>query len=222
MYLFDFHLLTGTWNEMLQAWSSPVFLRGRCLLNDACIPGECSSRVMKKINLERQCWKKSQTKNISSTELESGNACLGAFLQTPAPVLDKNSGPMGARFLSSTGLECGTPHWETAILPSTSIGQKSVSRKSQAFNTEWDFQSRIALSFRAPPWPQKNRLRIEHFNREWAFQLRIKLPSENVNFVRRGMNFFCFLVFERELFLFDLWALWGKLSFMSAQRSEDR
>ena len=29
---------------------------------------------------------------------------LGAFLQTPAPVLDKNSGPMGAQFLSSTGL----------------------------------------------------------------------------------------------------------------------
>ena len=28
----------------------------------------------------------------------------GAFLQTPAPVLDKFSGPMGARFLSSTGL----------------------------------------------------------------------------------------------------------------------
>ena len=39
----------------------------------------------------------------ASTELESGNA-LGAFLQTPAPVLDRISGPMGARFLSSTGL----------------------------------------------------------------------------------------------------------------------
>ena len=41
--------------------------------------------------------------NLSNTELESGNA-LGAFLQTSAPVLDKNSGPMGAQFLSSTGL----------------------------------------------------------------------------------------------------------------------
>ena len=33
---------------------------------------------------------------------KSGNA-LGAFLQTRATVLDKISGPMGARFLSSTG-----------------------------------------------------------------------------------------------------------------------
>ena len=37
----------------------------------------------------------SQTAILSSTELESGNA-LGAFLQTPAPVLDKSSGSMGA------------------------------------------------------------------------------------------------------------------------------
>ena len=44
--------------------------------------------------------------NLSSAELESGNA-IGAFLQTPAPVLDKISGPMGARFLSSTGLGSG-------------------------------------------------------------------------------------------------------------------
>ena len=45
--------------------------------------------------------------NLSSTELESGNA-LGAFLQTPAPVLDKISGPTGAELLSSTGLGFGT------------------------------------------------------------------------------------------------------------------
>ena len=32
---------------------------------------------------------------------------MGAFLQAPAPVLDKISGPMGARFLSSTGLRSG-------------------------------------------------------------------------------------------------------------------
>ena len=42
----------------------------------------------------------------SSTELESGNA-LGAFLQTPDPVMDKISEPMGARFLSSVGLGSG-------------------------------------------------------------------------------------------------------------------
>ena len=44
--------------------------------------------------------------NLSSTELESGNA-IDAFLQIPAPVLDKIPGPMGARFLSSTGLGSG-------------------------------------------------------------------------------------------------------------------
>ena len=33
---------------------------------------------------------------LSRTELESGNA-LGAFLQTPSPVLDKISGPIGRR-----------------------------------------------------------------------------------------------------------------------------
>ena len=33
---------------------------------------------------------------------------LGVFLQTPAPVLDKISGPLGARFFSSTGLRFGT------------------------------------------------------------------------------------------------------------------
>ena len=44
--------------------------------------------------------------NLSSTELEPGKA-IGAFLQTPAPVLDKISGPMGAPFLSSTGLGSG-------------------------------------------------------------------------------------------------------------------
>ena len=43
---------------------------------------------------------------FTSTELEPENA-LGAFLQTRAPVLDKISGPMGARFVSSTGLGFG-------------------------------------------------------------------------------------------------------------------
>ena len=51
------------------------------------------------------------TRKISQTDIypaqESGNP-LGAFLQTPAPVLDKISGPMDARFLSSTGLGFGT------------------------------------------------------------------------------------------------------------------
>ena len=52
--------------------------------------------------------------------MESGNA-LGAFPQTPAPVLDKISGPVGAGFLSSTGLRSGNLiERESEILPSTS------------------------------------------------------------------------------------------------------
>ena len=39
--------------------------------------------------------------------MESGNA-PGALLQTSALVLHKISGPMAARFLSSTGLQCAT------------------------------------------------------------------------------------------------------------------
>ena len=50
--------------------------------------------------------------NLSQTEIYpvqnwSLEMVIGAFLQTPAPVLDKISGPMGARFLSSTGLGSG-------------------------------------------------------------------------------------------------------------------
>ena len=45
-------------------------------------------------------------RNLSGTELEYENA-LEAFVETPAPALDKFSGPMGARFLSSTGLTFG-------------------------------------------------------------------------------------------------------------------
>ena len=36
---------------------------------------------------------------------------LGAFLQPPAAVLDQISGPMGARFLSSTGLGFLVSHY---------------------------------------------------------------------------------------------------------------
>ena len=46
-------------------------------------------------------------RNLSSTGLESGNA-TGAFLQTPAPILQKYSGPIGAGILSSFGLQFGT------------------------------------------------------------------------------------------------------------------
>ena len=58
--------------------------------------------------------------NLSSTELECGNA-IGAFLQTPAPVLDKISGPMGARFLSGTGLGSGNLIGRTQIPPAPAL-----------------------------------------------------------------------------------------------------
>ena len=67
----------------------------------------------------------SQTE-LSSTELESGNA-IGAFLQTPAPVLDKTSGPMGARFLSSTGLGSGNLIGRSQVPPAPALDKKSVS-----------------------------------------------------------------------------------------------
>ena len=53
---------------------------------------------------------------IPSTELESGNA-LGAFLQTPAPVLDETSGPMDARFLSVLGWGLVPPHRRAHFSP---------------------------------------------------------------------------------------------------------
>ena len=65
-------------------------------------------------SLRRCC--SSRTFNLYSAELESGNA-LGACLQTPAPVLDKIPGPMGARFLSSIGLGCGTLIGRAQIFP---------------------------------------------------------------------------------------------------------
>ena len=46
-------------------------------------------------------------RNLSSTELESGNA-IGAFLKTPAPALDKNYWAHGCTILSSTGLGLAT------------------------------------------------------------------------------------------------------------------
>ena len=53
--------------------------------------------------------------------------------------------------------------------------------KNQAFNTEWNFQSRMKCSFQAPLWPQKNRAwdwnlqsRMKFSNREWKFQARVK------------------------------------------------
>ena len=58
---------------------------------------------------------------LSSTELQSGNA-IGAFLQTPAPVLDKISGPMGARFFIQYWAGVWQPHRASAIPPSTRTG----------------------------------------------------------------------------------------------------
>ena len=50
----------------------------------------------------------------------AGNA-IGAFLQTPAPVLDKISGPMGAQFLSSAGLGSGNLIGRAQIPPAPAL-----------------------------------------------------------------------------------------------------
>ena len=65
--------------------------------------------------------------NLSSTELESGNA-TGAFLQTPAPVLDNISGPMGAILLSNTGLQFGTLIGRAQFHPVPVLDKNSVSQ----------------------------------------------------------------------------------------------
>ena len=59
--------------------------------------------------------------HLSSTELESGNA-IGPFLQTPAAVPHKISGPMGAGVLSSTGLQFGTLIGRARFLSSIGTG----------------------------------------------------------------------------------------------------
>ena len=65
---------------------------------------------------------------LSSRELESSNA-RGAFLQTPAPMLDKNPAPMGARILSSwSGV--WHPHGERSTPPNTHTGWKPASQRS--------------------------------------------------------------------------------------------
>ena len=71
--------------------------------------------------------------------------------------------------------------------------------KNQAFNTEWNFQSRMVFSFRAPLWPQKNKARDWNFqsrmkisNWEWKFQARMKISCVGEWFfscVRARMNF---------------------------------
>ena len=70
--------------------------------------------------------------NLSSTELESGNA-IGAFLQAPAPVLDKISGPKGARFLSSTGLRSGNLIERVQFFPAPALDKNRSPRSTSSF-----------------------------------------------------------------------------------------
>ena len=69
---------------------------------------------------------------LCATELWSGNA-WGAFLQTPAPVLNEISGPMGARFSSCTGSRVWHAH-RGKKPPSSSTGWESVSQMGCKFN----------------------------------------------------------------------------------------
>ena len=103
--------------------------------------------------------------NLSSTELESENS-IGAFLQARAPVLDKISGPMGAQFLSSTGLQSENlietaqssqyQHWIKIGLPfpegpgiekihSRSNAWKNHSPTHEIFILAWNFHSRFEI-----------------------------------------------------------------------------
>ena len=92
--------------------------------------------------------------NVSSAELESGNA-LGAFLQTPAAVLDKISGPMGARFLSSTGLWFGTliARAQFSSVPrldknrSPSVARFSCDTLSKSWETSCDRVQRDSVAY---------------------------------------------------------------------------
>ena len=93
--------------------------------------------------------------------------------------------------------------WEN----SDSEGPRIETNQSwEAFNTERNLQSRMALSFQAPLSPQKSKARDWNFqakmnisNREWTFQARMVLWCVG--------QWFCH-AFERELFFFDLRSLW--------------
>ena len=69
--------------------------------------------------------------------------------------------------------------------------------QNQAFNTEWNSQSRMVFSFWAPLWPQKNRAWDWDFSIEnEIFKPRMKISIKNEHLVRGGMFFFH--AFERE------------------------
>ena len=83
--------------------------------------------------------------NLSSTELESENA-LGAFLQNQAPVLDKISGPMGARFLSSTGLGFGNLIKRAWVFPVPALDKN----RSPIKIFDFDWFSTLCWTFSTP------------------------------------------------------------------------
>ena len=62
--------------------------------------------------------------------LESGYAS-GAFLQTTTPILDKDSGPMHARFLSSVELGFGTRIGRTQLFPTPALDKSISLRRTQ-------------------------------------------------------------------------------------------
>ena len=50
----------------------------------------------------------------------------GPFFQTPTPLLDKNPGPMDARFLSSVGLGFGTRIGRTQLFPTPVLDKNQL------------------------------------------------------------------------------------------------
>ena len=66
--------------------------------------------------------------DVSSTELESGK-CHRSLPQTPAPVLNTISGPMGARFLSSIGLGFGSLIVRAQLFPAPALDKNRSPKK---------------------------------------------------------------------------------------------
>ena len=77
-------------------------------------------------------------------------------------------------------ISCAEHSLRTFLVSQRAPGLKKInlerrSWKNQAFNTEWNFQSRMKFSFQAPLWPQKNRAwdwitENENFKRAWKFR----------------------------------------------------
>ena len=99
----------------------------------------------------------------------------------------------GEKFGAKFGAKSGTKIWKIRGTFVLQLFWPNNIEKKQAFNTEWNFQSRMVISFRAPLRLQKNKAR------DWNLQARMKFQTENENFKREwkcrawGIGFACVL-----------------------------